>query len=156
MKEAKSMPQSLAQILVHLFFSTKNREGMLSDDIRPGLHAYMATILKGMDPSAILINSVADHAHVLFHLSKKQPLCDVVEVVKKDSSKWIKTKGRAYRNFHWQAGYGAFSVSQSNVAQVLNYIDGQKRHHRRTTFQEEFRAFLKKYQVPYDERYVWD
>ena len=116
----------------------------------------MATILKHMDSSAILINSVADHAHVLFHLSKNHALCHVVESVKKDSSKWIKTKGRAYRTFHWQSGYGAFSVSQSNVAQVVRYIENQKVHHRRRTFQEEFRAFLKRYQVRYDERYVWD
>ena len=150
------MPQSLAQILVHLIFSTKNREPILSDDIRPELHPYMATILGGMDSPSILINSVADHAHVLFHLSKNHPLCNVIEVVKKDSSKWIKTKGKAYRNFHWQNGYRAFSVSQSNVDEVIKYIEDQKEHHRKRTFQEEFRAFLKKYQMPYDERYVWD
>ncbi|PYV86021.1 MAG: transposase [Acidobacteria bacterium] len=140
------MPQSLAQILVHLIFSTKNREPILSDDIRP----------ECMDSPSILINSVADRAHVLFHLSKNQPLCNVIEVVKKDSSKWIKTKGKAYRNFHWQNGYGAFSVSQSNVDEVIKYIEDQKEHHCKRTFQEEFRAFLKKYQMPYDERYVWD
>lgn len=150
------MPQSLAQVRVHLIFSAKNREPLLSDDIRPELHPYMATILKGMDSSAILINSVEDHAHILFHLSKNRALCDVIETVKKDSSKWIKTKGRTFRNFHWQSGYGAFSVSQSNVAQVVRYIETQKEHHRRRTFQEEFRAFLKRYQVPYDERYAWD
>jgi len=116
----------------------------------------MATILKGMDSSAILINSVTDHAHVLFHLSKNHALCDVIETLKKDSSKWIKTKGRAYRNFHWQSGYRAFSVSQSNVVKVVEYIENQREHHRRRTFQEEFRAFLKRYQVRYDERYVWD
>jgi putative transposase len=107
------VPQSLAQILVHLIFSTKNREPLLSDQLRSELHPYMATIIKGMDSSAILINSVEDHAHVLFHLSKNRALCDVIENVKKDSSKWIKTRGRTYRNFHWQSGYGAFSVSQS-------------------------------------------
>ena len=80
----------------------------------------------------------------------------MIEVVKKDSSKWIKTKGKAYRNFHWQNGYGAFSVSQSNVDEVIKYIEDQKEHHCKRTFQEEFRAFLKKYQMPYDERYVWD
>jgi putative transposase len=150
------MPQSLAQILIHLIFSTKNRELVLSDDIRPELHPYMATVLKGMDSSAILLNSVEDHAHILFHLSKNHALCDVIEAVKKDSSKWIKTKGKAYRNFHWQNGYGAFSVSQSHVAHVVKYIESQKEHHRIKTFQEEFRAFLEKYRVPYDERYVWD
>jgi putative transposase len=91
----------------------------------------------------------------LFHLSKNHALCEVIESVKKDSSKWIKTKTRTYRNFHWQSGYWAFSVSQSSVARVIRYID-QNEHHRRRTFQEEFRAFLKRYQVPYDERYVWD
>jgi len=150
------VPQSLAQVLVHLIFSTKNREPFLSDDIRPELHPYMATVLKSRESPAILINSVEDHAHVLFHLSKNHALCDVIEGVKKDSSKWIKTKGRTFRNFHWQSGYGAFSVSQSNVAQVVKYSEEQKKHHRRRTFQEEFRAFLKRYQVPYDERYVWD
>jgi REP-associated tyrosine transposase len=150
------VPQSLARVLVHLIFSTKSREPFLSDDIRRELHPYMATILKGMDSSAILINSVTDHAHVLFHLSKNHALCDVIETLKKDSSKWIKTKGRAYRNFHWQSGYEAFSVSQSNVAKVVEYIENQREHHRRRTFQEEFRAFLKRYQVRYDERYVWD
>ena len=87
---------------------------------------------------------------------KNYALCDVIESLKKDSSKWIKTKGRSYRNFHWQSGYGAFSVSQFSVAQVVRYIEKQKEHHQRRTFQEEFRAFLKRYQVPYDERYVWD
>ncbi len=116
----------------------------------------MATVLKGMDSPAILINSVEDHAHVLFHLSKNHALCDVIESVKKESSKWIKTKTKTYRNFHWQSGYGAFSVSQSSVARVIRYIENQKEHHRRRSFQEEFRAFLKRYQVPYDERYVWD
>jgi len=150
------VPQSLAQVLVHLIFSTKRREPFLSDEIRLELHRYMATILKGMNSSAILINSMSDHAHVLFHLSKNHALCDVIESLKKDSSKWIKTKGRSYRNFHWQSGYGAFSVSQSNVAEVVKYIENQREHHRKRTFQDEFRAFLKRYQILYDERYVWD
>ncbi len=150
------MPQSLAQILVHLIFSTKNRQRILGDDIRPELHSYMATILKGLDSPAILINTVEDHAHLLFHLSKNRVLCDVIEVLKKDSSKWIKTKGTSYRVFHWQNGYGAFSISQSNVARVVRYIEGQKEHHRKWSFQDEFREFLRRYQVPYDERYVWD
>jgi len=88
------MPQSLAQILIHLIFSTKNRELVLSDDIRPELHPYMATVLKGMDSSAILLNSVEDHAHILFHLSKNHALCDVIEAVKKDSSNGSRQKER--------------------------------------------------------------
>ena len=141
------MSQSLAQILVHLIFSTKNRECILADDVRTELHPYMATILRGLDCPAILINTVEDHAHLLFHLSKNQALCDVTEVLKKDSSKWIKRKGVAYRVFRWQSGYGAFSVSQSNVAHVARYIQRQKEHHRKWTFQDEFRAFLRRYRV---------
>jgi REP element-mobilizing transposase RayT len=94
--------------------------------------------------------------HVLFHLSRNQALASVVEELKKRSSKWVKTKGTLYRNFHWQSGYGAFSVSQSKAQEVAKYVAQQDEHHRRKTFQEEFRAFLKRHGVPYDERYVWD
>ena len=150
------MPQSLAKNLIHLIYSTKNRERLLGEDIRDELHRYSAGILKEWDSPAILINSVEDHIHILFCLSKNHALCDVVEQVKKGSSKWLKTKGTAYKNFFWQAGYGAFSVSQSSVKSVMKYIETQDEHHRRNTFQDEFRAFLKRYEIPYDERYVWD
>jgi REP element-mobilizing transposase RayT len=150
------MAQSLSKILVHLVFSTKNRERILTDAVRCELHPYMNKILVEMDSPAIAIGSVEDHGHILFRLSKNHAVCNVIEEVKTSSSKWIKTKGEAFRNFHWQNGYGAFSVSQSNVEEVQNYITDQKEHHRTKTFQEEFRAFLKRYDVPYDERYVWD
>ena len=150
------MPQSLAKNLIHLIYSTKNRERLLGEDIRDELHRYSAGILKEWDSPAILINSVEDHIHIRFCLSKNHALCDVVEQVKKGSSKWLKTKGTAYKNFFWQAGYGAFSVSQSSVKSVMKYIETQDEHHRRNTFQDEFRAFLKRYEIPYDERYVWD
>src|SRR4249920_3416 len=150
------MPQSLSKILVHLIYSTKNRERILSDAIREELHRYSAGILKKWESPAILINSVEDHIHILFSLSKNHALCDIVEQVKKGSSKWLKTKGTTYRDFFWQNGYGAFSVSQSSVKSVMKYIEKQKEHHRRKSFQEEFREFLKRYEVEYDERYVWD
>jgi REP element-mobilizing transposase RayT len=150
------MAQSLSKILVHLIFSTKNRESYLQDDIRDELHRYIAGVLIEWDSPPILINSVEDHIHLLFPLSKNFSVSKIVEETKKSSSKWLKTKGAAYHNFHWQSGYGAFSVSQSNTADVQKYIANQKEHHRTKTFQEEFREFLKKYQVPYDEQYVWD
>ena len=129
---------------------------MIHDGIRDELHRYPAAILKDIDSPAILINSVEDHIHILFALSKNHALKDVIEKVKKETSKWVKRRDRSLRDFYWQGGYGAFSVSQSNVKAVTKYIAGQREHHRRQTFQDEFRAFLKRHDVPYDERYVWD
>lgn len=150
------MAQSLAKILTHLIFSTKNRERLIRDDVRDELHRYTATVLKEMDSPAILINSVEDHIHILFSLSKNHAVKEIVEGVKKASSKWIKQKGGGYAGFYWQNGYGAFSVSQSGVPDVTKYIAGQKEHHQKKTFQEEYREFLERYEVKYDERYVWD
>ena len=148
------MPQSLANILVHVIFSTKDRHPFITDAVRPGLHSYTAGVLKELDSPALIINSQPDHAHILCSLSKNLALCKLLEEVKKSSSKWIKPNG--VPSFGWQNGYGAFSVSQSNAAQVRNYISQQQEHHRKHSFQDEFRRFLEKYQVVYDERYVWD
>ena len=150
------MAQSLSKMLVHLIFSTKNREPLIKDDIRDELHRYIASILQQWDSPAILVNSVEDHVHILFSLSKNYSINKIVEEAKKGSSIWIKSKGGAYAGFYWQAGYGAFSVSQSNAADVQKYIANQREHHRQKTFQEEYREFLNRYQVEYDERYVWD
>jgi REP element-mobilizing transposase RayT len=150
------MPQSLAKILIHLVYSTRNRERILTEDIRDELHRYSAGILKEWESPAILINSVEDHVHILYSHSKNHSPSRIVEEVKKGSSKWLKTKGPSFAAFHWQNGYGAFSVSQSSAAEVLKYIENQKEHHRQKTFQEEFREFLRRYEVPFDERYVWD
>ena len=149
------MSQSLARNIIHLVFSTENREPYLQAAIRPGLHAYMAGILAKWQSPAILINSVADHVHILFVLSKNHALCKVVEAVKTGSSKWAKQNG-ADPAFHWQNGYGAFSVSPSALEQVRGYIADQEEHHKAMDFQNEFRQFLQKHGVEYDERYVWD
>lgn len=150
------MPQSLANIYIHLVFSTKERFPFLSKEVRPGLHAYMATVLANLNSPAVLINSVEDHVHILFNMGRTVSLAQVVEDVKKSSSKWIKTQDPKYEKFAWQAGYGGFSVSESNVPKVANYIRSQEEHHRLKTFQNEYRAFLEKHKMPYDERYVWD
>jgi putative transposase len=105
---------------------------------------------------SLAIDGTADHIHVLFSLGRVIAIADLVEEVKTESSKWIKRKGREFKNFHWQAGYGAFSIGQSNVETLKRYIREQKKHHSRVTFQDECRQFLKRYQVDYDERYVWD
>jgi putative transposase len=150
------MPQSLSSILIHLIFSTKNREPFLTREIDAELYAYMASIFKAMKSPALIINGTSDHIHTLFALSRVVTIASLVEEVKTESSKWIKTKGRQFRNFHWQSGYGAFSIGQSQVPTVKRYITRQKQHHRRMSFQDEYRNFLKVYKVEYDERYVWD
>ena len=150
------MPQSLASLHIHLIFSTKNREAIISEKIRPDLHAYMATVLNNLGCPALLINSMDDHVHLLFDLGRTVSVSTVVEEVKKTSSKWIKTKGESFSLFAWQAGYGAFAVSESNVAEVRAYIANQAEHHRKRSFQEEYRSFLERHRIAYDERHVWD
>ena len=150
------MPQSLARLHIHLVFSTKNRETLIDDLVRDSLHRYMASVLQNLGCAPVLINSVEDHAHLLFDLARTVSISQVVEEVKKSSSKWIKTQGQEFAGFAWQAGYGAFAVSESNVGTVRTYIANQREHHRTKTFQEEYRAFLERHNVTFDERYVWD
>lgn len=116
----------------------------------------MAKIFRELKSPSLIIGGTSDHLHILFSLGRVIKVADLVEEVKTESSKWIKTKGREFRNFHWQRGYGAFSIGQSNVASLKRYIRRQKQHHQRVTFHEEYRKFLKAYRVDYDGRYVWD
>ena len=147
------MPQSLARVLVHLVFSTKDRAPIIGDEIRPDLHAYLGGILDRLGCSPLQVGGTRDHVHILFALSRTLTIADATEETKKRSSKWMK---RARQDFWWQTGYGAFSVAQSQVATVTRYIERQEEHHRREGFQEEFRQLLSRHQVPYDERYMWD
>jgi REP-associated tyrosine transposase len=150
------MAQSLSKVYVHLIFSTKNRERTLREDIRPDLHAYIGGILRDLDSPCIEINTEPDHAHLLFILSRTHTISDAVGQAKRGSSSWLKTRDRVYSQFHWQNGFGAFSVSQSAVGEVREYIRSQAEHHKRLSFQDEFRMFLKRYEIDFDERYVWD
>jgi REP element-mobilizing transposase RayT len=150
------MPQSLSQLYVHLVFSTKHREALLSLPVREHLHAYLATVLKSQDSPALKVGGTSDHAHALFRLSKNCSLAKIVEEIKTSSSKWLKSQGRALANFHWQSGYGGFSVGPAELEQVVDYIARQEEHHRVMSFQEEYRNFLKRYGIEYDEDYVWD
>jgi putative transposase len=150
------VPQSLVKNLIHLVFSTRNREPVLPEVLRDPQCAYAAGVLRDLDSLAIAINAWRNHVHVLFTLSKNQPLSQVVMEVKRATSKWLKTKGAEFTNFHWQAGYGAFSIGQSGLAEATAYIAHQPEHHRRKTFEEELRALLKLYQLEFDERHLWD
>ncbi|RJP23665.1 MAG: IS200/IS605 family transposase [Candidatus Omnitrophota bacterium] len=150
------MPQSLSCVIIHIIFSTKDRYPFINDAIETDLYSYLAAILQQVKCPAILINGMPDHVHILCNLSRTISIAKLLEEVKKSSSKWIKTKGGIHQKFHWQAGYGVFSVSQTKVQSVKTYIQNQKDHHRTKTFQDEFREFLSANGVDYDEKYVWD
>ena len=152
------MSQSLAKVIVHIIYSTKNREPWLKNsDLRAELYAYNASILKDeVDSPAILINGVEDHIHILCQLSRRFPIMNVLKASKTETSKWIKKKDPALKEFQWQGGYGIFSVSESNVEQVKRYITNQQEHHRKMTFKDEFREICRRHGVEIDERYVWD
>jgi putative transposase len=150
------MPQSLSKVYTHIIFSTKNREKLIDENIQPVLFEYLGGICKGLECNPVRVGGYLDHVHVLCTLSRTISQATLLEKLKKESSKWIKTKGEKYRNFYWQNGYGIFSVNPTETKIVTEYINNQAEHHKKRTFQDEFRAFLKKYNVEYDERYVWD
>jgi len=150
------MPQSLSKVILHIIFSTKNREPWLGSDVRPRMHAYLATVCRDLGGELACVGGVADHVHVVTTLPRTLSQAQLIEQIKKASSKWIKTLDPRYRGFFWQRGYGAFSVSPSQLKDVLEYIDTQQEHHRTRTFQEEYRELLGRQGLDFDERYVWD
>jgi putative transposase len=151
------MPQSLAQIYIHAVFSTKDRRPFLQDDeVRSRLHEYIGGTCRGIDCPPLIIGGVEDHLHILFRMGRSIEVSAFVREVKRESSKWIKESFHDLNTFAWQGGYGAFSVSPSHVEPLERYIATQAQHHRRESFQDEFRRLLRKYGVAWDERYVWD
>lgn len=146
------MPQSFSSLLVHLAFSTKNREPWIHSPYESEMHAYGTTVLNNLDCQCVAFDGMADHVHALFALSRTITVAAVVEKLKTATSKRIKSKAPAFNGFHWQAGYAAFSVSRSNVDQVANYIRQQKEHHKGRSFQDELRTLLERHGVPFDER----
>ena len=150
------MPQSLSNVLSHIVFSTKDREPLISAAVEPELHKYLAATFLALGSPALSINGTADHIHVLCALSRRIAISDLIEEIKKSSSKWMKSKGPGLRRFYWQSGYGVFSIGESNRGACLLYIARQKIRHRKQTFQEELREILGNYKVKFDERYVWD
>ena len=150
------MPQSLSRVIAHGIFSTKDRVPNLNPEIHPELFAYLAAILNGEGHEAIKVGGHVDHVHILYGLSRTTTIADTIQVVKTSTSKWIKTKGLEYQGFAWQSGYGIFGVSESNVDTAVRYIANQDIHHEKHSFQEEYRALMRKHGISIDERYVWD
>ncbi len=148
------MPQSLANVVVHLVFSTKHRAPYLHKPLSDELHSYLGGILLNSGCSPLEMGGVEDHVHILFGLSRTISLAQVAEKVKTSSSKWLKTKGLP--EFAWQSGYAALSVDVQGVLGVREYIRGQEAHHRRMSFQEEYRSLLMEHGIEFDERYMWD
>ena len=141
---------------MHIVYSTKHRKNILLPKVQPKLFAYTGGICNNLECQPIKIGGYLNHIHILCMLSKKITLIQFMQEVKTSTSKWIKTQGENFSDFHWQDGYGAFSVSPNQVQHVSNYISKQEEHHKKIIFEEEYRAFLKEYNVEYDERYVWD
>lgn len=153
--EQKSMPQSLVKILVHTVFSTKNRVDLIVPEIEDRLFGYIRGIVENNKSKLIIAGGTSNHIHLLISLGKTIDISDLMGDIKRDSSVWIKEQGD-YRDFYWQEGYGAFSIGQSQVSRVITYIRNQKQHHAKQDFESEFRGLLRKYDLDYDERYVWD
>lgn len=150
------MGQSLSQLYVHLTFGTKGRLPLIHEQFEADLHKYINGILKNLESPVLTINSVPDHIHILFRLSKNYALATVVQEVKKSSSKWMKSDGPKNRAFRWQIGYGAFSVSSSKIEIVGKYIRDQKQHHRKINYKKELERFMKMYDViDYNPEYFW-
>jgi REP element-mobilizing transposase RayT len=136
-------------------FHTKYNQDLIKADVEKELYSYLGGILKQNKSVPIAINGIENHVHILCIMSKNIALADLLEELKKNSSRWIKTKGSDYIDFAWQGGYGGFSVSQSKVDVVKRYIENQKEHHKKETFKEEYIRILKEYDVDFNENYLW-
>lgn len=151
------MAQSLGKILVHTVFSTKDRRPFLRDKpLRDELYRYLGGILTNLDCQPIIVGGVEDHVHLLSTLSRTCNAAEMVKEVKRGSSLWIKCKRPDQQDFAWQSGYGIFSIGFSQIKNMRDYVAGQEEHHRKVSFQDEFRQLLRRYEIEFDERYVWD
>jgi REP element-mobilizing transposase RayT len=150
------MAQSLSNVLLHIVFSTKNRQPWIDVDIEEELFKYIAGTCHNLGCPSHKIGGADDHIHIACSLARTMAISKLLEEIKTSSSKWMKTKGDEYAEFAWQNGYGAFSIGQSQLSDLKRYISNQREHHRSLSFQDEYRQILAKYDVEYDERYVWD
>ena len=129
---------------------------MITPELEPKLWAYMGGIARNIKTKALLIGGTENHVHILLSLNSSTTIAKAIQIIKGNSSKWVRCISKEYQNFQWQEGYGAFGVSISGKEQTFNYIQNQKEHHKKMTFEEEFLAFLEKHGIEYDHRYIWD
>ncbi len=151
------MPQALSAVYIHLVFSTKDRRPLLRDrPTREALHAFLGSASKQLDCPPLLVGGVEDHVHLLARFGRTITQADWVKELKRVSNLWLKERGSEYADFEWQGGYADFSVSPSNLDRVKEYISSQEEHHKKIGFQDELRALLRKHNLEWDERYLWD
>jgi REP element-mobilizing transposase RayT len=150
------MPQSLSSILLHIVFSTKDRQTWLDDTIRSRIFAYLAEVGRDMGCEVYRVGGMPDHVHFAVRLARTVTVADLVKKLKSTSSVWIKEHGSDHKRFSWQTGYGVFSLGASQLPDLIRYIERQEEHHKIHCFQDEFRQFLQKYGISFDERYLWD
>ena len=149
------MPQSLSKVFLHVVFSTKDRLPHLKKTLQSELHAYLAILVRDCDAEAYRVGGTEDHVHLAVTLPRTLTQADLVQQLKTASTHWLKRE-KKLSSFAWQRGYGIFSIGKSQLPALVRYIEGQEEHHRRETFQDEFRTLLKRYEVAFDEQYVWD
>jgi putative transposase len=150
------MPSTYSSLLYHIIFSTKHREPLITPALREKLYLYVAGILRGQDGLALEIGGMPDHLHLVIRIKPDVSVSEIVRLVKANSSKWANERLTGMGRFAWQRGFGAFTVSSSQLDAVRQYVRTQEDHHRVRTFQEEFVDFLKRHGIEFDERYVWD
>lgn len=150
------MPQSLSKVFIHVIFSTKDREPWLDQTLRPALHAYLATVTRDLGAEAFRVGGTEDHVHLAATLPRTLTQADMAKKIKTSSTHWLKRQNKNLAGFAWQRGYGVFSIGKSQLPALVRYIANQEEHQRRQTFQSGFRTILKRYDVEFDERYVWD
>jgi len=150
------MAQSLSKLLLHLVFSTKHRKPTIPQDLVGDLHAYLAGACRKLGCEAYRVGGTSDHVHIACTLPRTLTVSKLLEEIKKTSSAWFKSKDQRCREFSWQAGYGAFSLGQSQLTALVEYIDRQAEHHQTKSFSDELIELLRRYEVDYNERYLWD
>ena len=150
------MPQSLCEVFIHIVFSTKDRQPFIASSIEPKLHNYLSSVCQNNECRKLAIGGMPDHIHILTSLSRKIAISTLIKELKTCSSKWMKDQHPSLSQFYWQRGFGVFSTAPSMLNRVIEYIDNQKEHHKKVSFQEEYRKWLKGYGIDFNERYVWD
>jgi putative transposase len=157
METSNPMANTYTKLLYHVIFSTKRREPLITDDLRDDLYSYIGGILRGQSGALLEIGGIADHIHLAIRIRPDISVSDIVRLIKSNSSKWVNERpGARQGRFAWQEGYGAFTVSPSQLPGVCRYVQGQEDHHRTKTLQEEFVEFLKRHEIEFDETYLWD
>jgi len=150
------MAQSLSNVLVHAVFSTRERRLLITSELEMRLQKYISTVCDDLGCPAIYMGGMPDHIHILVKLGRTISISDFISKIKANSSRWVKSVDPLHHSFEWQRGYGAFSVSESSRQKVIDYVANQKEHHKQVSFQEEFLLLLRRYNVPFNEKYLWD